>query len=306
MSYTSSPRPSPLTPGEREHELTAPSLASGRGWFLGGFILALMLLMNCTFVWAQTLPRAEPVPGGVAELRLTGVTRPRASYDGHRVMVVGHPGDWTAVVGIPLDEKPGPRKLKLASGATVVFHVAPKQYAVQRIRLKNKQLVNPTPLDMKRIEREEHVIKAAKTEWTPRDHPPLILDQPVHGPYSSPFGLRRFFNNQPRQPHSGIDIAVPAGTPVRASASGRVSLTGDFFFDGNSVFIDHGQGLETVYCHMEKIIVKTGQNVTRGQVLGLAGMTGRATGPHVHWSVFLNDTAVDPALFLAAGKDRDN
>jgi murein DD-endopeptidase MepM/ murein hydrolase activator NlpD len=257
-----------------------------------------MLLANGAA--AQALPRAEPVPGGVAELRLSGNERPRASYDGHRVMVVGRPGEWTAVVGIPLDAKPGPQKLTLGSGTTVLFHVAAKHYAEQRITLKNKQLVNPTHLDMKRIEREEHVIKAAKTEWTPRDHPPLTLEQPVHGPYSSPFGLRRFFNNQPRQPHSGIDIAVPKGTPVRASASGRVSLTGDFFFDGKTVFIDHGQGLETVYCHMEKIIVNKGQEVARGQVLGLSGMTGRATGPHVHWSVFLNDTAVDPELFLGA------
>ena len=123
--------------------------------------------------------------------------------------------------------------------------------------------------------------------------------KPAQGPTSSPFGLKRFFNEQARRPHSGLDIAAPRGANIIAPADGEIILTGNFFFNGNSIFIDHGQGLITMYCHMDKLDSQQGDVVKAGDIIGKVGSTGRATGPHLHWTVSLNNNRVEPLLFLA-------
>ncbi|MCO1691316.1 M23 family metallopeptidase, partial [Pseudomonas aeruginosa] len=150
------------------------------------------------------------------------------------------------------------------------------------------------------IERELAEQTAAYRRFSPGLPSNLMLDKPVDGPLSSPFGLRRFFNGEERNPHSGLDFAVPAGTPIKAPAAGKVILIGDYFFNGKTVFVDHGQGFISMFCHLSKIDVKLGQQVPRGGVLGKVGATGRATGPHMHWNVSLNDARVDPAIFIGA------
>lgn len=250
-----------------------------------------------------------PVPGGVAVLALGDADRaPEVTFLGRRVLVVKEEGkQWIAIVGIPLSVKPGEQQAVVSDARgqrNLSFKVGAKEYVAQHITLKNPRQVDPNPDDMKRIEREMAEQSAANRGYragvTPSN---LLLDRPVTGGrLSSPFGLRRFFNGQERNPHSGLDFAVPAGTPIKAPAAGVVVLVGDYFFNGKTVFLDHGQGFVSMFCHMSAIDVKVGDEVPRGGVVGKVGATGRATGPHLHWNVSLNDARVDPAIFIGAFK----
>ena len=269
------------------------------------YLFALFMIICSGTIHADEFPQAEPVPGGIAvvPLHTNGKNAPTVLFNGQRIMVLKLASKWTAIVGIPLDSKPGTATLKIRSDdgkiATQGFTIGDKTYATQRISIKDKRKVNPTAKDLKRIRREHRIIHAVLSAWHAQKNVPMQFVLPATGPVSSPFGLRRIFNGEPRNPHSGIDIAANAGSPIHAAAAGRVVAVGNYFFDGNTVFIDHGQGLVTMYCHMQKIMVKKGQQISRGKVIGLVGQTGRATGPHVHWGVSLNNARVDPELFLA-------
>ncbi|RMG28846.1 MAG: M23 family metallopeptidase [Gammaproteobacteria bacterium] len=254
-------------------------------------------------VLAAHAPSATTYPGGVAVVPLPPSAQPpRVHYHGHPVLVTRRDGHWVALVGIPLTARPGRDQVRVDTGRRrlqLPIRIRPKRYREQHIRLKNRRQVNPTAEDLARIRRESARIHRALATFTPRAIPYPRFDWPVRGVISSPFGLRRFFNGQPRKPHSGIDIAAPEGTPIRAPFPGTVIEAGNFFFNGNSVFIDHGDGLITLYCHMQHIVVQPGQHVERGQVIGTVGHTGRATGPHLHWGVSLNDARVDPLWFVS-------
>jgi murein DD-endopeptidase MepM/ murein hydrolase activator NlpD len=248
---------------------------------------------------------STPVPGGIAVVQLPGDVAPTTlRYRDRKVLVTLQDGEQFAVVGLSLGTKPGRHYLKAQTTqgkpVSIAFRVEDKAYEEQHITIEDKRKVNPGKRDMERITREKQQITAALQQWSAQQDVVVDFVKPVEGPTSSPFGLKRFFNEQPRNPHSGLDIAAPEGTPIRAPAPGTIIETGNYFFNGNTVFIDHGQGLVTMYCHMSDIGVEPGTKVATGDVIGKVGMTGRVTGPHLHWGVSLNDARVDPVLFLPA------
>ena len=242
--------------------------------------------------------KASPVPGGVVVVPVPGGAQaPRVTYHGERVLVRRGPAGWLAVVGIPLSAKPGQDSLE-TDGPAVTFTLQAKRYPEQRLRLKDPRQVNPSPEDELRIAREDALSRPAWRAWPEGLTPTLRFLQPTPGTLTSSFGLRRVFNGEPRAPHSGLDIKAPAGRAVKAPADGIVVLTGAFFFSGNCVFLAHGEGVVSLFAHLSRIKVQEGQLLKTGDPLGDVGMTGRATGPHLHWSLSLNGARVDPRLFL--------
>lgn len=270
--------------------------------------LALHGLLGALFPTISfALPREARVPGGVALISLGAADtqdKPRAWLDEQPVWVARKNQQWWAIVGIGLDALPGRRELRVATQTgerTVRFDVASKRYPEQRITLKDSSRVSLSPENEARALAEIARIQEIKRTW----HDGPVVDEqayrfilPTEGRRASQFGLRRFFNNEPRAPHNGMDLAVPRGTAVKASADGTVLAVDDYFFNGKTVFVDHGNGLITMVCHLDQIDVRADQAITRGDMLGRAGRTGRASGPHVHWSVVLNGVMVDPALFI--------
>ena len=247
------------------------------------------------------LPRQAAVPGGVVLIDLPGTAPPTVTFEDKRVMVMPKGAGWVAIVGIPLARSPGAAKVEIRQGAAPLtrgFTIEGKAYATQSLKVAPRQ-VDLAPEDAARVARESPILRKAMDTFTEAPPSTLRFEQPVSGRRSSSFGLRRVFNGQSRNPHSGMDIAAPTGTPVIAPAPGRVIETGDFFFNGNTVIVDHGQGLVTLYCHLSRIDVQPGDVVETGDLLGAVGSTGRSTGPHLHWGVSLNRAYVDPALFLA-------
>lgn len=248
------------------------------------------------------LPSTLSVPGGLVVLPIEAPADalPVASLDGARVMVLRDQDGWLAIVGIPLATKPGRQELVVSHGGKtgrLAFHVDAKEYDVQHLKVAPGQ-VDLSKRDLERVEKEKVRIRKALTGFSDRAPAALKLVQPVPGERSSSYGLRRFFNDQPRSPHTGMDIAAPTGTPILAATAGTVADVGDFFFNGNTVILDHGSGLVTMYCHLSRIDVEGGQAVDAGETIGAVGATGRVTGAHLHFGVTLNGTMVDPALFL--------
>ncbi len=263
-------------------------------------LLSTFLLSVSAF--AHAMPDHAPWPGGIAIIDVGPSEAPRPIVEfGERRVLVARRGDrWAAAVGIPLDTPAGETSIRVNTARDVTFEVTEHSYSEQRLTVKNQSHVTPDEEQLARIGRERKIIDAALTNWRDMPIESVTLAAPVSGPQSSSFGLRRFFNDQPRSPHKGMDIAATEGTAITTPRDGVVTATGDFFFNGNTVIIDHGQGFVTMYCHLSEIRVDEGATIRTGDTIGAVGSTGRVTGPHLHFGTYLNGTAVDPALLLSA------
>jgi murein DD-endopeptidase MepM/ murein hydrolase activator NlpD len=182
-----------------------------------------------------------------------------------------------------------------------ILQIAPRTYRVQRIDGLPPRKVTPSEADLAKIHADAALLDAAKERDTVARGFTEQMTWPAIGPISGVYGSQRILNGEPRTPHSGVDVAAPAGALVGAMASGVVSLAeADMYFTGGTVMLDHGHGLHSIYVHLGEVRVTVGQQLRQGQTLGTVGATGRATGPHLHWGVYWFDQAVDPALLVGA------
>ncbi len=264
--------------------------------------LTLLLLSILSSAPALAKPVHSPWPGGIAVVRIAGDVRPSVTVIDQQALILRADDEWIAVIGIPLEQTaPGALTATISipgqDSRQVEIALRPHSYAEQRLDV-NRKYVDPNPQELDRIFAERDLIDAALNNWREARLATVDLRAPVRGRRSASFGLRRFFNDQPRSPHKGMDIAATSGTPINAPMSGVVTATGNYFFNGNTVIIDHGQGFISLYCHLSEIDVDEGTSIAAGTAIGKVGATGRVTGAHLHFATYLNGTAVDPALLL--------
>ncbi len=279
----------PLFGGPRKADATASSEAPQRG--------------------AAQQFNDESFPGGIVRVAAPAGTQ-IAIANGRRALIErglyerGQPQEVTYVIAaVPLDAQPGSGRVfaQHANGSVALpYRIASRAYPVQRLTLSNQRMVDPDPQDVLRIDAEQLLIDAARDRFSPIPPQTLRLRAPVQGRLSSPFGSRRVLNGQPRNPHNGLDFAAPTGARISAPLAGEVAGVGNYFFTGNTVFIDHGQGFVTMYAHLSHVAVTPGMRLAAGDLIGQVGATGRATGPHLHWAVYLSNVAIDPKLLLDA------
>ena len=261
-------------------------------------MLALSLAVALVAVQGQAIELGCPDEAG-----LRGV---EARWEGHRVPFVRRGAAWVAVVGVDLDAKPGAHAAELTfryddghtRTASETVTVQRQQFLTTKLTVEDRY-VELSDEDAARASDEARETGAIYATLTPERYWDEPFLAPIRGAKDGRnFGHRRVFNGQPRAPHSGADLKADVGTPVYAANRGRVVLAKDLFYSGNAVFVDHGLGLYTIYLHLSKIEVAPGAIVERGQRLGLAGATGRVTGPHLHWGVRIVDARVDPFSLL--------
>ena len=248
-------------------------------------------------------------PGEVVILELRSprpVVTARATVFGSSIRFFPDPqGVWRGLVGIDLETRPGEYAVAVratdSDGATAravyTLSVEPKDFPTRNLTVA-PSFVDPPPEVIERIQREAaRQAELFKSSTDARQWGGGFL-RPVPGDASSSFGRRSVFNGQPRRPHSGTDFKAAMGTAIKAPSAGTIVLAEELYFSGNAVIIDHGWGLYSYFAHLSAIDVAVGDAVTQGQVVGKVGATGRVTGPHLHWTVRLNDARVDPVALM--------
>lgn len=243
-------------------------------------------------------------PGGIAVIDFqTNYPKPEAFYNKIPLFLQQIKNNkWQIFVGIPLLAELGEKEIivKTNSEIKIKFNVQDKHYDKEYITLTEdkKKYLNPGLSYQERIIKERKLLASARHHFSDKKLANNFFIKPINSNISSKFGNTRFTNGKASLPHTGIDLKAAIGKPIKSSADGKVILIGDFFFNGKSVLIDHGKGLISAYMHMQNILVKYGQQIKQGEILGNTGDTGKVTGPHLHWSIYLNRTAINPALLL--------
>ncbi len=250
-----------------------------------------------SFLCTSMSAEYKGVNGGVVAIDIPVGAESVEFNDEQQLMV-----DDVAIVAIPYEQAPGEVSVRVHFSnnlySDISLTVESKQYPEQHITLADEKYVTPPQETLDRIRRDAERMRVAYARRTPLLDGLFPLVIPVSGEITGVFGSRRFFNGEPRKPHSGIDYAADTGTPIQSPAPGTIALTGDLYFNGNTVVIDHGSGFMSVMCHLDEIKVEEDQEIEKGDTIGTVGSTGRSTGPHLHWTISLQGTKVDPAVFV--------
>jgi murein DD-endopeptidase MepM/ murein hydrolase activator NlpD len=238
-------------------------------------------------------------------IRVEGGNTPVVLWMGKEVSLVANPRetDWYGYLVADLNAKPGHYKVLVrmpGSGTEkqLGLGIREKDYGVRRLTLPK----NMVDLDSQTLQRVKKESRRMKGLWEAKPSPPLWSGpfiRPIPGKVVGAFGQRSIINDQPRSPHSGVDLKSERGAPIMAINRGLVVLTGDHFFTGLTVVIDHGGGILSMYFHLDRIDVQKGKKATKGHIIGLVGSTGRATGPHLHWGIRINGDRIDPLRLVA-------
>jgi murein DD-endopeptidase MepM/ murein hydrolase activator NlpD len=271
-----------------------------------GFIVMLLLCTPFLFVRAETAKQTEfvivpgkPGPGDIAVITLKGVKGPvEGVFNGKTLYFNGMhdpQNSFQAILGIDLLTAPGDYILDIIAGGTRLHRtvtISKKKYPVQRLTLP-RGMVELSPENDARAEREQKVMAAIWPRETARAWSGNFIN-PRSGRITTTFGVRRVINKIPKSSHTGVDVSAKEGDEVRAPNNGIAVLTDEQFYSGNSIVLDHGQGIYTMFFHLSKMLVTPGQEVRKGDVIGLVGSTGRSTGAHLHWGARIQGARVDP------------
>ncbi len=239
-----------------------------------------------------------------------GVKSVEVAWGNKRVPAIRIEDRWTTILGVDLDAKPGKHPTDAffmmqdgsAQKREVVIEVESKKYPTTELKVDDKYVELSKP-DLARAQREAKETATIFAKVTPEALWDKEFTIPIPGETTGTnFGHRRIFNGEPRAPHAGADLHAQTGTPIHAANGGRVVLAKNLFFTGNTVILDHGLGIYSLYAHLSRIDVKLGEMVTNGKLLGLSGATGRVTGPHLHWGMTVQGARVDPFTLLNMGK----
>lgn len=269
---------------------------------LSGFCAGMALSESPIHLSSSTIGQGDPC---LIRIRVESGNIPQVLWMGKEVFLVSNQQktDCYGYLAADLTAKPGHYEVLVRMpGSDAKKHleleIHEKDYGVRRLTLPK----NMVDLDSKTLQRVKKESKRMKGLWEAKPSPPLWTNpfiRPISGKVVGPFGQRSIINDQPRSPHSGVDLKSERGTPIRAINHGRVVLTEDHFFTGLTVVIDHGGGIQSMYFHLDRIAVQKGEKVTRGHIIGLLGSTGRATGPHLHWGIRINGGRINPLRLVA-------
>ncbi|MBI3289371.1 MAG: M23 family metallopeptidase, partial [Elusimicrobia bacterium] len=274
-------------------------------------VLALAVLLGTPALGAAPDPRLTIEtralkPGEIVLVTVEGndpKVSPQAAFRGQDLQFfpAASSGTWIAFMGIDLESSTGPARLlavmRAPGGKPVhkedLLTVEPSSFSIVELHVEQK-FVTPAKSDSERAEGEASRLHRLFAKGEEKRLFEGRFESPIPGAPTARFGERRIFNGQPRAPHSGMDLRAKLGVPVKAPAAGRVVLADPLFYQGKTIVLDHGLGLTTLYAHLSKILVRPGELVKRGQVIGTVGATGRVTGPHLHWALKVKTSRVDP------------